>query len=159
MRVAAREVQCDLCRAMTRQVWLTATEREGAAPRSMHGAALDAVVAEACAGQVPLLLQRHTIVPRGRSRGYALGCASCQTIAQGVDGRSVAQLSLPVQQMGHRRWGLPQGPTVQFDRVIGVMHTGEALSGNLQLVHDDTLELPRGHSLSERTDFELISFA
>jgi hypothetical protein len=38
---------------VARDVWQTATERERAAPLSMRGAVLDAVVASQCAGQVP----------------------------------------------------------------------------------------------------------
>jgi len=73
VRLAAKDIQCELCRAMTRWVWWTVAEsaRDGGDGGGQER--IEEVVLNTCKGQIPPLLQRHSVVPRGLSQGYALG--------------------------------------------------------------------------------------
>jgi len=72
-RTAAVDVKCDLCRAITREVWWQATELEGKSFGSASDDKLEVAVRDTCKGQVPPLLTKLSVVPRGTSAGYALG--------------------------------------------------------------------------------------
>lgn len=73
LRVAVSEIQCDLCRSMVREVWEQSSVQELKRNGRFPEGQVLRVVRDSCSGQVPALLQRHTIVPRGTDNGFALG--------------------------------------------------------------------------------------